>query len=458
MAFSSKRYPSTGTRKNVKKSIYARQIAISIIPIICIDLLIWWSVQQIVTRIYVLIDGSSFIKKGHRQFLDIGQQKLPPTIQEYVDWHARMYSCLSYKNCSEEPKILIWRCPFDLSNKCSGLGDRFRGIQFSVLLAILTKRVFFIEWPGEPYPFTDVVQPSVINWKVPRGINYKNWGVVAHYRWPDLNWLSCPSEIKCSSFSTFQSKAFGVVTDATNMEKADLMGIFSEIPNLSIYTTATGDSTNKLFNNNYLVESKQDIIPSTVGIMNLYKVLLKILFRPSSGVWQKMKGYGLLRGIYSHYMAIHLRTGTDIGEQKLPRFRSFPNEELLVKQLFECLDKFSDSESLHLPIFLASDSATFKKKFMKEGRKRSIPVISNFISPIHISKLGKRERAPGAESWKKFINLYVEFFGIANAVRIIGNRSGFSKMAYYTGNAKHYIRFTPSNISKTGDTWDCHLI
>lgn len=433
-----------------------RHASILIFTFLNIFFFFHWAINTLSIHVSMSTDDSNSLASLSEHFPDNVIPDQLSDIQRYIAWHAQMSTCLRHRNCTEEPKILLWRCPFGHSNKCSGLGDRFRGIQFSILLAILTKRVFFMEWPLEPYPFSSVVQPSLIDWRLPKHIDYSKWGVVAHYKWPHLNWLNCPPHVNCTSLSTLKSKTFGHLTEATDMENADLLQVFNSVPNLSIYTTATGDSTNKIFNNKVFAESTKSYHPLKIGIINVYKLLLRLLLKPSNGIVKRMKERGLLRGPYTEYMSIHLRTGADIGEKKLPRFMSFPDDKTLSNQVFQCLESMTKGKPL--PIFLASDSRTFKKEFGMQGKARRISVTSNFVPPVHIAKLDKSSRKASKSTLEKFMNLYLEFFGIAQATRIVGNRSGFSKMAYYTGYAKDYIRFTPSNISKAGDTWECHII
>lgn len=89
-------------------------------------------------------------------------------LKPYVEWHAKKRKCLADPSCKEKPKILVARCP--LRGGCLGLGDRMRGIYFSFWLAIATERVFFIEWPKDPYWLQIGMIPASLDWTIPTTI------------------------------------------------------------------------------------------------------------------------------------------------------------------------------------------------------------------------------------------------------------------------------------------------
>lgn len=371
---------------------------------------------------------------------------IPPSIQNYITWHCTMRSCLAHSNCSEPPRIIVWRCPFDRTSKCSGLGDRFRGIQFSVLLAILTESVFFMEWPSTPLKITDVVEPSMIDWTVPDSLNLndENWGTVAHYRWPDLNWIRCPLGVNCSSFTDHSSKVFSKLSRATNMASSDLRVELRKSRNIIIYTSATGDSTTNLMKNKKLAIRAPDIDPDSFGTMNLYKVLLRVLVKPSKLIFHELGIIGLSRAVGRNYLAAHVRTGADIGERNLDRFLSLPKFDVIARELLDCVQ--DQGEMSKLPLYFASDSLALKRKVVDEGKIRNIQILTGFGSAFHIAKAFQTSRNHSKKDLKmSFLNVFVEFFGISGGVRVIGNRSGFSKMAFYCGSASDYVRFTSSS-------------
>lgn len=395
-----------------------------------------------------------FSKKYIQTYDLVHTLDIPPSIDKYIKWHFTMRSCLVHNNCSTPPRIIVWRCPLDQNRNCSGLGDRFRGIQFSVLLAILTKSVFFMEWPLSPLKITDVVEPSLIDWTLPDSLNLQehSWATVAHYRWPDMNWIRIPFGVGCSSSTAHCAKKFSKIPNVTDLDSSDLSTVFEKSHNIIIYTSATGQSTSNLMKNKKLSTRAPDLNPNSFGIMNLHKVLLRVLVKPSQLIFHELEKIGLSRSDLGNYLAAHVRTGADVSEYNLHRFVSLRDFELIARELLDCVERHG--ETAKMPLYFASDSAALKKKVVDEGKRRNFRILIGSKAAFHIARMDKISRNHSlAEVKMAFLNVFVEFFGISGGRRVVGNISGFSKMAFYCGSAKNYVQFTSSSKNSRPSCW-----
>lgn len=71
-------------------------------------------------------------------------ETLPNPVREYILWHRQQRVCLEDPVCYTTQKIplLLSHCA---SPYCLGLGDRMRGVYFSFLFALVTRRVFLLK-------------------------------------------------------------------------------------------------------------------------------------------------------------------------------------------------------------------------------------------------------------------------------------------------------------------------
>lgn len=392
------------------------------------------------------VKNSSTDSAKYSSVMDNNSDILPHTIQKYVRWHSEMYKCIEAGNCTSYPNVLLWRCLDGQSTKCGGIGDRLRGIQFSFLLSIVTNRMFFIDWPNYPFDFTQAIIPYLINWKLPPRMDFENWAVLTHSKWPDLTLVRFPTTIERSNGSTRFLNDINKYPRNIDMRKANITSLLAGTANLTISTSSTLQSIARVVHNNALMTPFLDIHPRIYGMNNLYRKLLQPLFRPSNLVSNGMREETFI-GIHKEpYIAVHIRTGADVGESNHRRFQSHPNDTVMAKNLLDCIQRINDDKKW--AVFFASDSISLKREVLEKSKIRNIRVLTKTIPADHFG----RPRGPYKVSeyirWVAFVNVYVEFFGIAGAERIIGNESGFSRMAYFVGNASDYIRFLPRGERK----------
>jgi len=80
-------------------------------------------------------------------------------LETYISLHQK---CKRAKNM----RYIAYYCGSLINGDCGGAGDRFRGMVLTFLFAMLTNRIFLIEWE-KPFPLRDHFAPNLIDWRSP---------------------------------------------------------------------------------------------------------------------------------------------------------------------------------------------------------------------------------------------------------------------------------------------------
>ena len=378
------------------------------------------------------------------------------TLQSYETWHAAQRQCMLKKTCN--PPVLIWQCPHRDFSKCAGLGDRMRGIQVAFLLAIITKRVFLIDWPTDPFPIQTVMYPARIDWTMPKA--YMSSKNVDLY----LDWYSCIKSLPCGSRTNLRFPNFHYLP--MRNASVPLRKLSSTTPpSVDIHK----DNLYQLWLPYNIIRVTERLIPSAIralqdnkhlkpylgslqhlSSLNIQRLLLQTLFAPSKDVQHRMRGFRLQN---TPYIGIHIRNGKDFGE-KGNRFKSInQNEKRIVMNVFKCIatlvsnqsapfDQFSRNQ-LHL--YLASDSTKIKSLFRKYSRQFRVPVHLIPDKAMHISRTKKKDFRLFSARLQSFRNVFVDMFMLARSSVLLGTNSGFSKTSWRFGNSTDYLRIAVEN-------------
>ena len=92
-----------------------------------------------------------------------------PAFREYAEWHRKERNHLLSKDPEKLRNIrtLIWH--FKEYPKSPGLADKVRGLSAALLLSIMSKRLFFIQWSSQPFRTSrqrSIFEPNHINWDI----------------------------------------------------------------------------------------------------------------------------------------------------------------------------------------------------------------------------------------------------------------------------------------------------
>lgn len=381
-------------------------------------------------------------------------------ILRYIRWHAHEMECIRNISCYNQRKhkirIMIWKCPRQMSSACNGVGDRFRGIVSSLVIAMLSKQVFLLSWPVYPYPFLTAVAPGAIDWRVPDHIEQYSWswGVIIDAGYPHLAWVKCPPNTRCLNGSN--------LTIPTKSESKTIM------TKLDVTKTSTFDILNKV--GSYIIQSRGGFSRLMVdgphwihdfgksedsnrkhNSFYTRRVLLRMLFRPSRITERILRHFLDVKATKHGYLAIHARTGVDVGEAKLGRFKNFHRSQgtMMAEQLLHCVQR-RDPEPRY--IYFSSDSVALKTAFREACRKHSIQVMYSDLPAVHIGKrssdTNRESRYESVKTWFSFLNIFVDLFGLANGTDILSNGSQFSDKARLMSNSS-FISLFNFGLNKT---------
>lgn len=397
----------------------------------------------------------------------------PTKIIKYLMWHQAQMKCVRNAACYRSKKltlrIMLWRCPKQRTSQCSGVGDRFRGIVSSLVIAMLTDHVFLLEWPDHPYPFLSAVWPGAIDWRLPKHVarDTATWPILIDSHYPILRLFG---------------RSFGVL-NMNNTRGADqisgMSGDFSENVELKMrmddsrtYKTITGVKRVLIFSRGtysiqlikrpeWKLRFYDHFGHSKNQNLCIHRFLLRALFKPSRSTERLIRST-ISVDAHSHgYVSLHARTGKDVRETFFSRFRRLNrlSSTELAHRFMYCLKQAGVKR---MYVFVASDSNDFKKAFSNLSQSHNISVMYTDMPAVHIGKRwvdNKRDARKRNISFGAFINIFVDFFALSNGTSIISNRSEFSRLASIVSNAVVFRTFDAVRASTTMPCkWDVNYI
>lgn len=410
-----------------------------------------WSNQEYNAVMQYLRDGPSLSELGPENTYPVSlMETAPPVFLKYIEWHAKQMQCVRKWSCfakeKSKIKLLVWRCPSNLQ-QCQGSGDRMRGIVTILALAALTKRVFLLMWPDNPFPFLHAVAPAAIDWRVPAHVIEETergqWGVADDARYPKMTWLKCPMSYSCEdNFMNGSSKTTRVLLRKMRIGTKYFLQVLLRVGSFVIQSRGTYSS--KLFSDIYwhrVFDDDRFRSPPTHSFV-INRILLRTLFKPSPITQKFLHEFIPLQPRNVGYVSIHARTGHDVGETRINRFKWIKtlSDEEHAANFAACARAMIKSRYRY--VFFASDSFRLKKAFVKVGRKQGLRVMYTNFKATHVGMRKASYAAHnvdhllGSDIWKTFVNVFVEFFAVANGTIVISNRSEFSRMANMLSNSK----------------------
>eukprot|EP00177_Eucheuma_denticulatum_P008357 GFKZ01015205.1.p1 GENE.GFKZ01015205.1~~GFKZ01015205.1.p1 ORF type:complete len:513 (-),score=23.86 GFKZ01015205.1:116-1495(-) len=363
-----------------------------------------------------------------------------PSLAAYLRAHHATYRCLENAACLTPPQnVLIWRCPSPDPLSCAGLGDRFRGILFSFLLAIATNRTFLLDWPAAPYPLHSALHPRHLNWFPPSEL-------LASMRErppPHLPWFLCQPPRECTEGGHMPHTAHLPMPvpaggedkgGEVDLARADLPTVLAEFPVLTI-ATRLKLSALPLFLSNPHVTPRMPRMPATDSplfarsLLRLQRELFRVLFRPAPDLASQLEAKVFGAGV--PYVGIHARTGVDVGETRDPRFQYLAEKEnRTAKLLLRCARKVGAGGR----VYVASDSQRLKQQVREMGGGMGVEVRCLEDRALHFGiRSGVRE-AKGTEGCDRFLSVFVDLMALAGGEGMVITGSGFANAAFLMGN------------------------
>lgn len=347
----------------------------------------------------------------------------PESLQRYATWHKEARECLLSKTCRRKPDLLVLRCPPGL--QCGGLGDRFRAIELIFLLAILSKRLFLIDWPAGPHslvPLDTVFHPGSIDWRKPLEVRYSS-------TFEALNWSfkgnasRLPLNEEKNLYFDLLSQDFGEV-----MKAHKNIAVSSNAPHVFIF---------KLLKNEKLLKRCPDLGPDRIAVPILLRSLIRTLFSPTDLV-KSVANQAAFSKDYD-YVSVHARIGEDTQEADRPRFNNLvTNMEAVASGLLSCARACTNNNMRR--VYLASDSIGFKAVFERMANASSIAVKSLNGKILHVGKHFEEATTwTREEQCESFIRVFADLYLLGRGTYIVTTGSGFSKAAFHLGHAKNVM-------------------
>lgn len=363
----------------------------------------------------------------------------PGPLKEYILWHASIRECLRHDQCGlKKPKILVWRCPDGHFIKCAGLGDRLRGIQAALLFSIASKRLLLIDMPNRPFSALHGLTPSLIDWRPPPDLQYDKWPLFVYDKWPWFIWRTCPSTHKCNenvtSLSHHDVLRRKVLPRRFDLSMDDISLYLQDIENVVMYSRS--NHTVQIMSQLKGLESLEDFRNGRMSDIGFLRFLMKALFQPSPAVATYLKSLFPSDGHEKGYISIHARTGHDFGEDISRRFSANKNQYRSIANKFILCAKELGLKSQEY-IFFASDPSFLKSEMVNASIDHNIKIAFSDIPAIHVGLgIPRGLRSSNSSLMYSFLNVFVEFFGIAGGKVVISNKSEFSRLAYIFGDAR----------------------
>ena len=356
-------------------------------------------------------------------------QPLAPTtpqfLRDYAKWHAEQRKCLADPSCKKKPKVLVSRCP--RHGLCLGLGDRIRGVFFSFWLAVITERVFFIDWPKKPYALPVGMVPSAIDWTLPSTLPLND-------SWPYLKWNGvCSGSDECGKLFPTNADMFSHDGTRLDLLTDNLEEKFGSTQLLSIFNRFRPQLLTWISKNPHYAKKYGKYTKSLKDFQDNRAFIIPALFQPSEETMKKMKPAMFADNV--PYMALHIRAGKGKGVQEdtLDRFSSFSNkEELMVRNLVSCLSTLREAANGPKRVFLASDSEGEKELARNLLRKNGYEVKEFNSTALHVGRmrvLSKEFLEEEEKMCDSYLGVYADLFMMARADYIVSSGSHFTLFA-----------------------------
>lgn len=365
---------------------------------------------------------------------------LPSFLNSYIRTHARNRAKIaadrSIITSPNGPPLLVWRCHSRGGRRCAGLGDRMRGIRLAFLLAVVTNRTFFIDWPANPHPLQIALIPSHIDWTLPQSLQAalppeKSPLLTASYA--HLHWWH---RVSADRILLPTNKSLNLGID-------DVQATLGALPPLLMLSTLIGNAFNRVIFRNPHIPHEFRLKPQdNLGQFNFAKtnMLTRLLFVPSpttTALLSRRLGFS-----HKSYVALHLRTGVDVGEHSIDRFKNMnaENPMQIVHMLLRCAKLVANGTDAYGQFALATDSAIHANIFQnlgeKQGLKTSVPMRPAFHIAQRMSRRPLEESRRLKDGCRDFLDVFVDLCLLAGSDVLIASNSGFSNAAIFMGSTQ----------------------
>ena len=305
-------------------------------------------------------------------------QPCPQWLESYADWHSKTLHTLG----ESQHRKIVYVC----NSLCGGLGDRIRGLFFTLRIAAATNRLFFVEW-SSPLKLSAVLAPSIINWTVPGELFNASRNTLT-YMDPMI------SEDRRASFDMQIKIDFSAALNVWLQT--------NELPDVHLST---------------LIDT-----PLSAEHMNcIWTYLFSETVELTDLIRLEQRKLGIVR---NEYVAGHLRLGGSEGEEESVNRLPFSIEAALsiLRRCNEILGP--KSSKAVVPLLLITDNVYLRDVFARRAPNISSLFVVPTTSPIHYDR---------ASSTSRHIDTFIELGLLAQSKYLLLSPSGFSNVAMWLG-------------------------
>ena len=320
------------------------------------------------------------------------QERFMRALEKYAQFHRNTAM-------DKNARKLVWVCLHD----CGGLGDRIKGMTYTLLLAMFSQRRLLITWESYDYTFLTPV------------LNF-----TSHYHGPVLQLSSIFGEYGIDKNPEAASKIFKSIGDeqqdiflSTNLEPYKLLS--SKKRNLGIQWIVNG------LTNTGLGNFRPEDMDGLLGPVFNY------LFRLDSNLLDKVNQARSILGLEGNpYVGVHVRTGFAGAKFQEPDANpKLVRDQHSWEKILECgvrtADRLLGNDSL---IFLACDSIMVKDIAHRRYGQR-IRTIHNKL--MHVDRL-PAGRKPEDER-AAILTMWIDLILLAESYALVRTDSGFATLA-----------------------------
>ena len=309
----------------------------------------------------------------------LAHQSCSDVVSEYVRFHNATWG-------TEAAKYVIFSCPQGHCN--GGLGDRMRGLLFTMRLAITYRRVLLVNW-SEPFPLEEVFGTSDVDWRIPSALDTN-----------DVKQFDLYGNHYTSKFNSSMHELQSMLDNGSNAT-------------FSLYTNIW-----------HGIEVDPSLLRSLVSVGNSRETCwFNAFFKPTHTVSQAIAEELLRMGVMSEYVAVHLRIGGLEGEEgDLHRIDRFEAQNAAIY----CAKKMAVAHDLHAsPVVFVTDNRILRfiinRGYLSEIVGPSGDHVSHIVTGSHAHE----------EAFKSFVELGI----LAKSSCTVTSRSGYSNVAmWWSGN------------------------
>ena len=322
------------------------------------------------------------------------QEKFAKALSRYAEFHQN-------SSLDKNARTLTWMCT--PHHWCGGLGDRVKGITYTLLLALLSQRRLLITWEYFGYTF---LRPNSIL-------------LSSHLSGQPLTLFSVPSKSGIDQSASDATKILRSIGGgkqnvflATNLEPHKLL-------------TEKWVSDAKWVHDGLKEAGLGDLSPEDVD--KLQGLVFHYLFTLSHNLLDKVQHARSVLGLEgTRYVAVHVRTGFygtkhEESEQHSKLIRLHDKWEKILQCAVRTADTFLGRES---PIFLACDSNAVKEIARRRYGHR-VRTLNTTL--MHSDKLPEGRRPEDERAG--ILSMWIDLILLAESYALVHAKSGFAILA-----------------------------